>query len=265
MWSLRRLHIPPTPRQANAYLALWRHVGFYMGVSPAILRRYFSNTHAADKFNVTVSLNLFFEELPSPASTFTTDSSHHPATPTALRGPTVPILVAVSQRGPMRASLAYNAALTVHLLGPALAARVGLPPAGALPLAARAKMRAALLAQCVPHVFARWYPRTAWRAKRRAVLAEGLARSVWWYIGARKSAFRPRTGVREGAEGDGGELADGVKEAEGTRLDPARARVLTRMWKEVFVEMVGVCAVVCTVGAALGYVCLRSVVSLVCS
>ncbi|TBU29454.1 hypothetical protein BD311DRAFT_720643 [Dichomitus squalens] len=239
IWCLQRLHLPPSPDKASAYLALWRHVGYYMGVSPSILLRYFTATSAADKFTATAALNLFFEDIPElPANA----PSH-----SAIKGPTIPILVAVSNRPPLHTSLEYNIALTTHLVGTRLARRLGLPPTR---LSMRLKMHAFLLVQRIPHYFAAWYPRKAWLEKRRAVLAEGMMRSVRWNMGLRRSTFRPRTAVHDtdvsgAAEravdiSAGGELAPGVAEAEAVQRDPVRAQVLTRQWKEVLYEMAGV-------------------------
>ncbi|KAI0690992.1 hypothetical protein C8T65DRAFT_711558 [Cerioporus squamosus] len=256
IWCLHRLHLPPSPTQVSAYLALWRHIGFYMGVSPSILLRYFTTPNAADKFIATAALNLFLEELSSPSAA-SLDAT--PGSP--LRRPTIPILVAVSNRPPLNTSIEYNIALTTHLLGRPLAAHLGLPLTS---LWTRVKMHAFLQLQRVPHYFARWYPRRGWLEKRREVLREGMMRSVRWNMGMRRTAFRPRTAVSDdpqetpdavaAVEVHGGELAPGVAEAEGVRGDPARARELTRMWKEVFLEMVGVCVAACVVGSALGYV-----------
>ncbi|KAH9930497.1 uncharacterized protein BXZ73DRAFT_90308 [Epithele typhae] len=209
MWCLRRLHVPPTPARERAYLALWRHVGFYMGVSPSILLRHFATVPAAEKFAVTC---------PTP------------------RGPTLPILVAVSNRPPLHTTLAFNVALTAHLLGAALAARLRLPPAT---LATRVRMHVALAVQRVPHVFA---------TKRRAVMREGMARSVRYNLGMRRTAFRPRT------EGEG-ELAPGVEELESVEREPERGRVLLRMWKEMLAEMIAVCAVAGLAGLGVLYFC----------
>ncbi|KAI0747158.1 hypothetical protein C8Q80DRAFT_1220314 [Daedaleopsis nitida] len=267
IWCLRRLHLPPSAAKARAYLALWRHVGFYMGVAPSILLRYFTTLNAADKFIATAALNLFLEG--SPASQASARSPSDPAP--LLKGPTLPILVAVSRRPPLNTSLVYNVALTTHLLGRPLARHLGLPPSGWWMLA---KMHAFLLVQRVPHYFARWYPRAGWLEKRRAVLREGMVRTVRWNLGMRRTAFRPRTGIDEvgagngetrGGPGDsereGGQLAPGVAEEEGVRPDPARARLLTRQWKEVLYEMVGVSVAVCVVGGVFGYLGMRYVMS----
>ncbi|KAI0360337.1 hypothetical protein OH77DRAFT_674257 [Trametes cingulata] len=266
IWCLHRLRLPPTPAQARAYLALWRHVGFYLGVAPRILLRYFSSTRTADKFLATAALHLFSDDLSPPPSSSPTPS---PGTPspefadvgerksTILRGPTIPILVAVSNRPPLNTSLVYNIALTTHLLGEPLSAHLGLPHTS---LSARVRMHAFLLVQRIPHIFAAWYPRKAWLEKRRTVLREGLMRSVWWNLGLRTTTFRPRTMVQDiGPEGEagGGEIAPGVVEEEKVKLDPTRAKVLTKMWKEVWQEMVGVCVATFAVVGLVGYAGLR--------
>ncbi|KAM5541811.1 hypothetical protein V8D89_004540 [Ganoderma adspersum] len=284
MWCLHRLRLPPSPDKASTYLALWRHVGYYMGVAPSILHRHFASTRAADKFVATAALNLFLEDPtsalppsppPSPPLSPSSSSSSSPAPASAhaiIKGPTLPILVAVSNRAPMHASLEYGIALTTHLVGPPLARRLGLPPT---PLAVRLRMHALLLAQRLPHYFAAWYPRRAWLAKRRAVVAEGMVRSVRWSMGMRRSAFRPRTdphlhlahdaglGRRgeEGGEG-GGELAPGVAEAEAVQRDPARAAELTRQWGAVLFELVGVSVGVGVLTSVVAYWGARSAMAI---
>ena len=296
MWCLKRLHLPPSPDKASAYLALWRHVGYYMGVAPSILHRHFASTRTADKFVATAALNLFLEDPtsapplppsppPSPPlspSSIPSPSPSHPPAHSIIKGPTLPILVAVSNRAPLHASLEYNIALTTHLVGPPLAQRLGLPPT---PPSVRLRMHLLLLAQRIPHYFAAWYPRTGWLAKRRAVLAEGMVRSVRWTMGMRRSAFRPRTDLRPlsastspspsssasagtekqegggGGGGGGGELAPGVAEAEAVQRDPARAAELTRQWAEVLFELVGVSVGVGVFASVVAYWGARSIAS----
>ncbi|KAI0824901.1 hypothetical protein BC628DRAFT_1376486 [Trametes gibbosa] len=269
IWCLNRLGMAPSPASASAYLALWRHVGFYLGVSPPILLRHFRDTRAADKFLATAALHLFSPPSPSTSSSSSSSPSSSssssappPSAQHALRhGPTIPILLAVSNRAPLHNTLAHNLALTTHLLGPALAAHLRLPRA---PLRARLRVHAVLALQRAAHAFARCYPRAAWRAKRRAVLREGIVRSVRWNLGQRRTTFRPRTmrGAREGGgDGDGhgdegGELAPGVSKEEVVARAPVRAKVLARMWSEVLMEEVAVCAVAGVLGVGVGYVAL---------
>ena len=61
--------------------------------------------------------------------------------------------------------------------------------------------------------------------------------------------YRPRTEVVRlvgGGDGDdeGGELGEGVKDAEVVKPDPDGAKRLVREWREVLIEMVGVCGIV---------------------
>lgn len=163
---------------------------------------------------------------------FTTDDSSE-----AADAPTIPILYTASNRAPMYNTFEYNCALTRHILGPSLSDRVGLPPTS---LRMSFRLHAALFLQRIPHWLTQYYPRQAWIIKRRVVLREGIARSVWWNLGRRRVLFRPRTDVKHGGGGAGGEMAVGVKEAETVQLDSESARSLVRRWREVMAEMVAV-------------------------
>ncbi|KAJ8468478.1 hypothetical protein ONZ51_g9608 [Trametes cubensis] len=265
IWCLHRLNLPPSPAQASAYLALWRHVGFYLGVSPSILLRYFSNTGTTDKFLATAALHLFSDDTCGPGINNNISPTLSPSTPNrtamSLRRPTIPILVAVSNRPPLNTSLEYNIALTTHLLGPSLSARLGLPPTS---LRTRLRVHAFLFMQRLPHYFAQLYQRKGWHEKRRALYREGLARSVWWNLGRRQTTFRPRTAVEDGGRQSdraiGGELPSRVTDEESVNLDPARAQVLTKMWSEVWREMIVVSVTFATFAALLSYVGLRCLV-----
>ncbi|KAJ7573885.1 hypothetical protein C8J56DRAFT_502233 [Mycena floridula] len=47
LWALSRLGITSDRKSLNAFIALWRHVGFYLGVDPAILSQYFGDVDVA--------------------------------------------------------------------------------------------------------------------------------------------------------------------------------------------------------------------------
>ncbi|KAI0919855.1 hypothetical protein AcV5_001813 [Taiwanofungus camphoratus] len=235
IFCLRRLHLPPSPAHASAYLALWRHVGFYLGVSPSILSRYFSDTSTADKFIATTALLHLF-------STDDFDASD---------APTIPILRAASNRPPAYTSFEHHCALARHLLGPSLASHLGVGPPS---LMTSLRLHGALLMQRLPHWFAWWYPRKGWATKRRALMREGIARTVRWYLGMRRVTFRPRTDINSHASQDGdsgGQLAPGVKEAESVPSDPAGVKTLVRQWQEVLAEMISVCTIVGLAGVGV--------------
>ncbi|KAL7283948.1 hypothetical protein ACG7TL_001220 [Trametes sanguinea] len=255
MWSLHRLGLAPSDEQASAYLALWRHVSYYLGVDPQILQRYFTSTKTADKFLASVALHLFSDGPPA-------DPRGGPPS-TILRGPTIPILVAVSNRPPLYTSIEYNIALTAHLLGPSLSAHLGIPP---MPLRARLRMHTFLFLQRIPHFVARYYPRRRWLEKRRIALREGMVRTLYWNLGMRKTTYRPRTAVQDVSPDDedgpvkGGELAPNVAEEEAVKPDPMRTKALTKMWSEVWKEMVAVCAVASLVAGISAYLVLAYLV-----
>lgn len=234
LWALKRLGLEPSPVESRAYLALWRHVGFYLGVSPSILRRYFIEPKTSDMFLASVALSLFSEDQ---------DDTLTPAgdTPSA----TMSILSAISDKDRLsnknsNTSLAYNCTVTRFLVGDVLADRLGLPPSSLLNLA---KLRFWTFVHKIPVWFGHWYPRHGWLEKRRTVFREGLVRSVRWRLGQRQASFRPRTDTFKSDDThEGGELAGGVKEAESVPRDPAGARHVVRLWRELLFEMIAVLA-----------------------
>jgi len=218
LWCLHRLGLPPTSKQAHTYLALWRHIGFYLGVSPAILTRYFRSVPAADKFLASAVFDLFSGDEPLDITTV----------------PTIPILRAVSERPPSYSSFEYNCAVTRYLLGNELATLLGVP------LTSRwmsVKMHSVFFLYKLPVWFSRWYPRRSWAENRRELLSEGIARSVRFNLGMRRPQFRPRTEL-QGEDHPSGTLAEGVEEKEAVVPDYPGAQVLVRKWKEMIAEMV---------------------------
>jgi hypothetical protein len=217
---LNRLGLRPTKVEQEAYLAIWRHVGFYIGVSPDILTRYFSCVQTADKFLGSLIIHVFSE---SEKETSQTDPNH------CSISPTVPILEAVSNRAPLYTSFTYNCAAARYFMGDALASHLLNPQAGRI---VRIKLLFMQFLQAYAVFFGNTYGtfiRPSWRAKRRAVLRAGLTRTVRHSLGMRKTSFRP---VDK-------ETPDmGVNEAEKVIPDFLGAKVLAQRWREVIIEMV---------------------------
>ncbi|KAI0072168.1 hypothetical protein K474DRAFT_1668177 [Panus rudis PR-1116 ss-1] len=215
----------PEQSQAKGYLAIWRHVGYYLGISPSILSHYFTEVDVSNKLLASLVLDLFSENQPLETSPV----------------PTMPILKAVSNRPPMGASLAYHCALTRFFAGDELADHLGVPKTAR---STALKVHASMLVYKIPILFSRWYPRKAWAAKRREVFSEGLARSIRSNIGMRRTTFRPRTDV--GISGDklGGDLDSGVLECEQVVPDFVGGTMLVRKWREMLGEMLIVCIVI---------------------
>lgn len=249
LWCITRVGLTPPAEGASAYLALWRHVGYYLGISPDILTRYFSCIATAEKFLATTILDLFSQDEPIDVRAI----------------PTIPILRAVSNRPPSNASFAYNCAVSRYLVGSELADTLGLPPTS---FQTALLMHTTFFVYKIPVWFAQWYPRKAWALKRREALSEGIARAVRFNLGMRRPQFRPRTDVQgqtsraddrglEDSSGSGGDLAEGVKGLEAVTLDYTGAQVLMRKWREMLVEIVIVHAVLGGVAVVLAAYVLR--------
>ncbi|KAA1478715.1 hypothetical protein DENSPDRAFT_695692 [Dentipellis sp. KUC8613] len=233
LWCLARFNLLASPEQASAYVALWRHIGFYLGVSPAILRKYFATPQTSSKYLASAAIHLFSAQ-PSITSSM------------ELLPPTLPILHAMSDRPPLRTTFAFNSALARFLLGPSLSSHLGIPQTK---LTMYLKLHAALIGQRVPLWFLRWYPRQAWVAKRRAVIREGLVRITYWNLGMRKTSFRPRTEYSGVGKEEGGDIAAGSEEEAKIVFDAESGKMLVRNMREVWAEMVTVLISV-SVGAA---------------
>ncbi|KAI0031601.1 hypothetical protein K488DRAFT_9880, partial [Vararia minispora EC-137] len=173
IWSLAILGVPATEREAYAYLAVWRQIGFYLGVSPAILRAHFTSPYRADKFLASAIIHLF--------------------TPVAgdmtLAAPTLPILRALANRSPTYTSFEYNCAIARYLIGPELADYLHIPPTSTT-MALR--LRTVIALQALPVYFGRIYPRQGWHAARHFYIHEALVAVTQANLGMRRTMFRPR-------------------------------------------------------------------------
>ncbi|KAI0062813.1 hypothetical protein BV25DRAFT_623323 [Artomyces pyxidatus] len=235
---LDRMHLTPELAHARAYLALWRHVGFFLGVSPSILRRHFADLRPATKFLASTVIHLFsppppgFKALPPPAPL---------------------VLQAIATRGLLRMSLAYSSAAARLFLGDVLAAHVGVPHASR---AARMWLHCALYVQRLVVLFSKYYPRKRWGAKRRAMTREGLITLVQATLNKQRMSFKPR-----GA--DEKELCDVTETVEVEENSEGR-RMFRRLTREVLAELLGVIFLLTTLAVSVpwcGMIWVRMVLS----
>jgi hypothetical protein len=216
IWVLAILGVPARERDVYAYLAVWRQVGFYLGISPSILRDGFSTPARADKFLASSIIHHF-----TPISGDAT-----------LTAPTLPILRALANRPPTHTSFEYNCALARHLIGPGLADHLHIPPTS---LRTAVRMHAALALQALPVRFGRVWSRAGWHAARRFYVREALVVVVQTNLGMRRTAFRPR-------EPDGVDLNPDVLKRERVLGNPAGASRVYRAMYTSFAEMAAVMA-----------------------
>ncbi|THU95363.1 hypothetical protein K435DRAFT_723767 [Dendrothele bispora CBS 962.96] len=215
LWTLDKLGISYNKRDAEAYVALWRHVGFYMGVSPDILQRHFSSAGVAEKFLASLGIHVFSRDLGDEDS--------------LIHAPTVPVLRAASDRPPFHSTFEWNCAITRYLLGTSLANHLDVPQTS---WSMTIKLHIILAAQHYPVFFAQWYGkiRPGWLDKRRYTYGLGMAMTLRRQLGMRKTKFRPV----------GGKVEESHWEDEKVNPDYETGRVLTRYWREVITEMVAV-------------------------
>ncbi|EJD36902.1 hypothetical protein AURDEDRAFT_18529, partial [Auricularia subglabra TFB-10046 SS5] len=65
IWALIRMNpreFQPSETERDAFVAVWRHIGWYMGVSPDLLRLHFSCYDAAAKLLATAGLTALLPE-----------------------------------------------------------------------------------------------------------------------------------------------------------------------------------------------------------
>ncbi|CAE6396002.1 unnamed protein product [Rhizoctonia solani] len=214
LFCLGRLGYHPPLSEKEDYLALWRHIGYYMGIDPKILSRHFSSLSVNNKFIASILVHLFEGPESKEGS---------------LPPPTMPILHAVANRPPFPTSFAYNCALTRFLVGDLLADYLQVPKTPPLEYYF---LRTRLLLAKVPYLFGRVYRIRNWESRRIRISREGLSRVVRWQLGMRRTIFRPRR--------EDGEIAPGVEQAEAIVPNMVLGQAFMREYNIFIREMLGV-------------------------
>ncbi|CAE6441146.1 unnamed protein product [Rhizoctonia solani] len=225
---LTRLGYHPSVSEKEDYIALWRHIGYYMGVDPEILSRHFSSLSVNNKFLASTVAHLL--ENPDPEAS-------------RLPPPTMPILHAISHRPPFPSTFAYHCALTRFLVGDRLADHLQIPKT---PLLEYYRLRTKLLLTKLPYYFGKVYRLRNWESRRVRISREGLSRVVRWQMGMRRTAFRPRL--------EDGEIAPGVEQSEAVVPNMVLGQAFMREYNFLIREMLGVIGgVVLSVLAMVNY------------
>ena len=213
---------------AEAWIALWRHVGWYLGISEDILRTHFTSFERAEKFSCTCGQMLYLE--------LCEEQMRCRMAPEPLQimpPPTTAILGAIegSTLG-MQGSMEYRLAVSRYLLGDNVAPALSLPP---ITLFRRAEIFIKLFVSLLPYFFGQSYsfvfpPRgRIWEKERGDLILESLARTVRFRLGMRRSTFRIRT--------DEGAILEGVEREEAVSKDEIGMKIFTRRWIMLLGEM----------------------------
>ncbi|KAF8761851.1 hypothetical protein RHS01_00833 [Rhizoctonia solani] len=227
LFCMERLGYHPPLFEKEDYLALWRHIGYYMGINPEILSRHFSGVSVNNKFIVSIIVHLL------------EDSEHEEG---SLPPPTMPILHAISNRPPFPTPFAYNCALTRFLVGDLLANYLQIPKTPPLEYCF---LRTRLLLGKVPYLFGRVYRIRNWESRRIRISREGLSRMVRWQLGMRRTVFRPRQ--------EDGDIAPGVEQAEAVVPNMVLGQAFLREYNLFIREMLGVMGGVVLSALAVGW------------
>lgn len=174
LWCQRRLGIKLSPQEELAFIATWRHVGYYLGIKPDLLTRFYgtANTDTPTKshrFFACVAFHLFRPEIPK--DPFDT--------------PTYTILHAVAHRPPQDRSTLYHCELSRFLLGQGLADQLAVPRG--LWKDYLGVQQYAWTTWASTH-FGRYY-RPGWDRKRQALFRRIITLIVAWQLGDRRSRF----------------------------------------------------------------------------
>ncbi|GAA6050903.1 hypothetical protein JCM3770_002523 [Rhodotorula araucariae] len=238
MWSLRRIGIKVTEREEAAYQVCWRHIGYYLGISPDLLTRFYgASFQTAETYFASLAFSIF------PAGSPPSDP---------LNTPQYKILSAISHRPPHPQGVLHHVELCRLLLGPSLANQLALPHGTArdrLMVDAEVWTGWALLA------FGQAYARIAgargrrWEERRQGWFRRVIELVVVYHLGERRTVFAWREGDRHSTK-----LEEMEGEDAGVELGPHVGVEVRREWKHLLVEMgcvLGCAAAALAGGAAL--------------
>lgn len=115
--ALAQLGLSVPRKEEEAYVAVWRVIGFYSGVRPEIIQRYFASAPASQAFTASAAVHLASLPPLPPDPTIPKDGAS-----IAVR-----LLDAVANRPPAGLPLNAHIALVRYLAGPDLSLALGLP------------------------------------------------------------------------------------------------------------------------------------------
>lgn len=179
---LQRFGVQPTTQERKDYIALWRHIGFYMGIEPALLRCAFVDAQAADRALFCTILHLFKQVEISASQHGNQTGAAQPRRQT----PTIPVLIACADRPPFYTPLSAHVAIARRLLGKSMADFLALPASSAR---REVLTDLAFVGMQVPILFGRFYPRKSWEKRKLELVRPLLRRLVVYSLGNKRTRF----------------------------------------------------------------------------
>lgn len=215
LYTLQRMGICPSDQERKDYIALWRHIGFYMGIEPHLLERVFRDVNSAERFFCCVASHHFLavtkfkytNQPPSISSYFGKDLDEVKRFD-FNQGPALPLLYSVAKRPPGHMSFSTLCNMSRFLLGDALANAVSLP---AMTRRQYIGVRIRLFILAYPPLFARYYPRKQFGVELLDNCRGLLRRVIIWSMKGEIVSFESDRDEKE-------QLKIEIGEQEGKRL-----------------------------------------------
>lgn len=230
---LQRIGISPTAQEREDYTALWRHLGFYMGIEPGLLRRAFCDAPTADRTLWCTVLHLFSQV----EVLGVRKSSGKGASGPRLQGPTIPVLIACADRPPFHTPLSAHIGIARRLLGKSLADSLALPASSAK---REVLTDIAFLGMRIPILFGSYYPRASWEKKKLELTRPLLRRLVVFSFGNKRTKFEMPDHSREKKGEEGVHVETRSDNYEQVPEDRERNLRLARQWHWLMREMLAV-------------------------
>lgn len=198
IWSMERMKIYISQEDKEAYIAAWRYIGYYMGISPEYLRRFYKDFHTAEKHLCSSITHLLEPEFGKPSGMLP-----------------LQLLNGITNRPLYGHSLEYHAELSRLLIGDALADIFQLPHGS---LRTKLGLWGSVTLMRLELWFGRWY-RSGWEKERIRLMREFVDWLVMWQVGKRRAFERTDFGYKQVVVEDNDTKAAngvGVKATDGT-------------------------------------------------
>lgn len=178
LWCERRLGVHLSTQEEQAFIAAWRHIGYYLGIDPRLLSTYFStatqdgtgNASRTHRFFACIAFHLFSTREP-PKDPYSTA--------------TYTILNAVSDRPPSSKTTMYHCELSRLLLGHGLADQLAIPRGTWRDRWAVTQFK---WSSWITANFSRYYL-ARWELSRQDLFRRVITLIVAWQLGERRSKF----------------------------------------------------------------------------
>ncbi|GAA5830963.1 hypothetical protein JCM3766R1_006190 [Sporobolomyces carnicolor] len=221
VWSLTRNGTPMSHREKRAYQVAWRHVGFYLGITPSLLTRYYGRTFETTESSFASLAYAIFPSGEPPADPYTT--------------PQYKILSAVAARPPRGKRVEHHLELCRLCIGPSLAAQLAIPRGSwrdVWTVETERLMSWGLL------MFGDAYSRFGgargkrWESRRRDWFRWVVKLLVIWQLGEKRTVFAWRDEARHGDK-------LGLEEGEDADLPmgPIVGKRVRKEWTSLLVEL----------------------------